>query len=530
MIPITRAIAQTTAALAQAGVTSPGAEARTLVCFAAGAEPSRLALLDGLDHAQGEMLAQITADRVMGTPLQHITGRAYFRTISVEVGPGVFIPRPETESLAGWAIGHVRPHETAVVELCAGSGAISVAIAKESQPGSQWAVEKSEQAYSYLTKNLEGTGVVPVLADMAQALPELNGTVDVVVANPPYIPESQTLPADVLHDPGQALFSGPDGLDAIRVVAVTAMRLLKPGGAVGCEHGDDQAEQVCRIFDDAGFVQIHTCPDMGSRPRFVTAVKPPSPHDSPMSLSSCKDGTMSIEPDIAHTESTPPSPANPAGPRCEGLEVPENIRPVGLDDQDLCQLACEVLDAGGCIVFPTDTVYGIAARPDDPQAVARLQSIKGRSDAFPPPILAADTDSAFSLVSVVPIQARRLGETFWPGALTLILPTEQRLSLAETVGTIGVRVPDLDPLRRLLRATGPLAVSSANKHDCPPATAVEEAVAQLGADVGLYIDGGPTPGPTPSTVVDCTADEIAIVRLGLLSTEQILSTAGAADA
>ena len=203
---------------------------------------------------------------------------------------------------------------------------------------------------------------------------------------------------------------------------------------------------------------------------------------------------------------------------------------VRIGDPDLTQLADEVLNKGECIVFPTDTVYGIAARPDSPEAVARLQQIKGRSDAFPPPVLAADTDDAWGLVTEVPKAARRLGEAYWPGALTLILPTDQHLSLAEQVGTIGVRVPDHTGLRALLRSTGPLATSSANKHNLNPATSVEEAIDQLGDEVGLYIDGGPTPGLSPSTVVDCTTSPVTIVRLGLLTEDQIFGVAGAADA
>ena len=203
---------------------------------------------------------------------------------------------------------------------------------------------------------------------------------------------------------------------------------------------------------------------------------------------------------------------------------------VRIGDPSLKHQAEGVLDKGECIVFPTDTVYGIASRPDDPAAVARLQQIKGRSDAFPPPILVADAEDAWALITDAPQAAKRLGDAFWPGALTLILPTNQHLSLAEQVGTIGVRVPDHDEVRTLLRMTGPLAVSSANKHNLPPATSIEEAIDQLGDEVGLYIDGGPTQGPSPSTVVDCTTDPITIVRLGLLTQDQIDQAAGAADA
>ena len=212
--------------------------------------------------------------RLAGEPIQHITKLAYFRTISVQVGPGVFIPRPETEVLAGWAIDQVRLGCRVVVELCAGSGAISTAIAAEALGADQWAVEREDLAYSYLTTNLVGTAVVPVHADMAEALPALEGQVDLVVANPPYVPTAEQLPYDVRHDPPTALFSGPLGLDATRTVATVAWRLLRPGGVVGSEHGDNQGEAVRSIFAETCFVDTVTNHDLAGRPRFITARKP----------------------------------------------------------------------------------------------------------------------------------------------------------------------------------------------------------------------------------------------------------------
>jgi len=275
-VSVSRAIASTCALLEQAGIVSPRAEARTLVCFALDVEPSQLALIDDLTTTQQELLDQAVKARISGQPLQHVTGRAYFRTICVHVGPGVFIPRPETELLAGWAIDQVRAGHGRVVELCAGSGAMSCSIAAESSPAACWAVERSDQAYPYLVENLAGTGVIPVHQDMVGALAGLDGSIDLVVANPPYVPLSQDLPRDVQADPDEALFSGEEGLDATVDVAEVAMRLLRPGGVVGSEHGDDQAEQVRQIFAQAGFEQIRTHSDLGSRPRFVTARKPGS--------------------------------------------------------------------------------------------------------------------------------------------------------------------------------------------------------------------------------------------------------------
>jgi len=212
--------------------------------------------------------------RLSGEPIQHITNKAFFRTISVQVGPGVFVPRPETEVLAGWAIDQVRQGCRMVVELCAGSGAISRAIAAEVPGADQWAVEREDLAYAYLCENLVGTAVVPVHADMAEALPNLDGQVDLVVANPPYVPTDEQLPDDVRHDPPPALFSGPLGLDATRTVAEVAWRLLRPGGVVGSEHGDNQGEAVRSIFMQACFADTVTNHDLAGRPRFITASKP----------------------------------------------------------------------------------------------------------------------------------------------------------------------------------------------------------------------------------------------------------------
>ncbi|MCL2736924.1 MAG: peptide chain release factor N(5)-glutamine methyltransferase [Propionibacteriaceae bacterium] len=271
-----QAVTAVATALTRAGVASAPAEARILVGFALGVDPSRLILAPVLTADQQAHIDRLVAERLGGSPLQHVTGQAHFRTVSVRVGPGVFIPRPETELLAGWAVAQVAAGARRVVELCAGSGAISLAVATESAPEEHWAVEVSDVAYAYLVSNLAGTGVHTVHADMAHALGDLDSTIDVVVANPPYIPLSDrdSLPRDVHQDPDLALYSGDDGLIHTRVVADVASRLLRPGGVVGSEHGDDQADDVCRVFALAGFTDITAHADLASRPRFVTAKKP----------------------------------------------------------------------------------------------------------------------------------------------------------------------------------------------------------------------------------------------------------------
>ncbi|GAA4900166.1 peptide chain release factor N(5)-glutamine methyltransferase [Tessaracoccus lubricantis] len=265
--------------LTRSGSPSPGPEARILVAHVLGVEPAQL-LLASVTPQQRAAVDHLVELRAEGAPLQHLTGVAYFRHETLDVGPGVFIPRPETEEMVGWALRRLaeRPAERRrVVELCAGSGAITAALARELGGVELHAVELSPEAHAYLVRNLDGLGVDIVLGDMADAFAELDGTVDLVIVNPPYIPEAhrQVLPSDVLQDPVMALFSGPDGLDAMRVVARVAARLLRPDGLLATEHDDSHAPAVVALFERAGFGDVASHADLTGRPRFVTAAAPP---------------------------------------------------------------------------------------------------------------------------------------------------------------------------------------------------------------------------------------------------------------
>ena len=223
-------LAQATATLRAAGVESPEQDARLLLAHVCGIEPLRLPLLDEIDDDQAARFQKLIMDRARRVPLQHLTGRAYFRYLQLEVGPGVFVPRPETEVMTGWAIDQLRPmimnkKMPLVVELCAGSGAIAKAIATELTGAVVHAVELSEEAAGYAARNLADVPVWLHVGDMADALHELDGTVDLVIANPPYIPleaYESVAPEARDHDPSLALFSGPDGLDAIRALVRVA--------------------------------------------------------------------------------------------------------------------------------------------------------------------------------------------------------------------------------------------------------------------------------------------------------------------
>lgn len=272
------ALAVATARLASAGSPSSSAEARTLLAHVLGCEPSQLVLAPPLDDEQQRRFDALVDERAAGRPVQHLTGEAFFRTVRLAVGPGVFVPRPETEVMTGWAIEQLAGiDEPVVVELCAGSGAISRAIAAERPGCRQYAVELDPDAFSWCQRNLAGTGVDLRQGDMAEAFAELDGTVDLVVANPPYIPLEawESVAPDVRdHDPALALWSGDDGLDATRVVARVAARLLRPGGVVCSEHAEVQEHSAPGVFvDDGHFERVRDERDLAGRPRFVTAVR-----------------------------------------------------------------------------------------------------------------------------------------------------------------------------------------------------------------------------------------------------------------
>ncbi|AGP54990.1 peptide chain release factor N(5)-glutamine methyltransferase [Streptomyces sp. DSM 41524] len=271
-------VAQATQRLADAGVPSPRFDAEELAAFVHSVKRGEL---HGVPDADFDARYwEAVARREAREPLQHITGRAFFRYLELQVGPGVFVPRPETESVVGWAIDAVRAMdvvEPLIVDLCSGSGAIALALAQEVPRSRVHAVELDEGALRWARKNVEGSRVVLHHADALTALPELDGQVDLVISNPPYIPLTEweyVAPEARDHDPQLALFSGEDGLDVIRGLERTAHRLLRPGGVVVIEHADTQGGQVPWIFtEERGWADAADHPDLNNRPRFATARK-----------------------------------------------------------------------------------------------------------------------------------------------------------------------------------------------------------------------------------------------------------------
>ena len=264
--------------LTASGVPSPRVDAELLAAHLLRSE--RMMLWRYLHDPVPAGFDDLVARRAERIPLQHLTGVAYFRKTSVAVGPGVFSPRPETELVAGVAIdrligttGRAGDH---VVDLCAGSGAIAASVVTEVAGVTVHAVERDPAAAPWLQHNAREHGFTAHVADIADCLPYLNGLVDVVVANPPYIPEG-CVPRDpevARFDPPGALYSGMDGLDHIRLVEQTARRLLRPGGTVVVEHGDLQGTAAPGVFDESdAWVDVIDHVDLTGRDRYLTAVR-----------------------------------------------------------------------------------------------------------------------------------------------------------------------------------------------------------------------------------------------------------------
>jgi release factor glutamine methyltransferase len=279
-------IAVAAARLAEAGIESPRADAELMAAHRHGVARSALHLVADTDF--DPRFWDDVARREAREPLQHITGTAYFRYLELEVGPGVFVPRPETEVMTGWAIDRLTEMDVAdpvVADLGTGSGAIALAIAQEVPRARVHAVEGDPLARPWTERNIarcaaaapHTVGRVMLRAgDFGCGLHDLDGAVDLVISNPPYIPVGAAVPPEVgEYEPSAALYSGADGLDAIRVVERVARRLLRPGGRVAVEHGALQGAAVYWVFaEEDGWVQNRNHKDLAGLDRFVTAVWP----------------------------------------------------------------------------------------------------------------------------------------------------------------------------------------------------------------------------------------------------------------
>ncbi|MEV6393115.1 peptide chain release factor N(5)-glutamine methyltransferase [Nocardia xishanensis] len=270
-----------------AGVPSPRSDAEQLAAHLLGVERTRLALVPLVDPvliADYRVLVDRRAQRI---PLQHLTGVAPMGQIDLAVGPGVFVPRPETELLFAWALAYLEAlphdHQPIVIDFCTGSGALALAVAHARPDAQVHAIEIDPAALQWARRNADeriadGDTPITLYADDVtdpDLLTELNGRVDLLLSNPPYIPDGAVLDPEVAdHDPHLALFGGADGLDVIRRMVPNITRLLRPGGATAIEHDDTNGSALAALLADTGdFVDVVEHPDLAGKPRFVVATR-----------------------------------------------------------------------------------------------------------------------------------------------------------------------------------------------------------------------------------------------------------------
>jgi release factor glutamine methyltransferase len=279
MTVLWRAIDSAAAQLAEAGIDSARYDAEELAAHLVGSERGRLALLESPGDEFFGRYRDIVAARSRRVPLQHLTGTAAFGPVLLRVGPGVFIPRPETEAMLAWATAQQLAERSVIVDLCTGSGALAVALARHRPAARVIGIDDSDAALEYARRNVEGTGVELVHADVAELvskpglLPGLDRRVDLVVANPPYVPDDVALEPEVAqHDPPHAVFGGVDGMAVIAAVVPLAGRWLRPGGLFAVEHDDATSSRTVELVQGTGlFEDIEARRDLAGRLRFVTA-------------------------------------------------------------------------------------------------------------------------------------------------------------------------------------------------------------------------------------------------------------------
>ena len=271
--------------LTLAGVPDPRVDAELLIGHVLGFNRGQVqskAITDAtITEHNDALIAELVSRRAAREPLQHITGRAPFRQLNLAVGPGVFVPRPETESVVQFAIDALRavPIPRPIgVDLGTGSGAIALAMATEVPNAAIYATENSVEAFIWAKRNFAESGAdnaTVVFEHLADAFHELDGSVDVVISNPPYVPDD-AIPRDPevrLHDPSAALYGGPDGLDVVRQVSATARRLLHRGGTLIIEHGELQGQAIRELLKADGWHAAATHRDLTTRDRTTIAIR-----------------------------------------------------------------------------------------------------------------------------------------------------------------------------------------------------------------------------------------------------------------
>lgn len=463
-----------------------------------------------LDPAELNLMHGFVARRAKGEPLQYISGKTSFRFIEVACAPGVLIPRPETELLVDAALEGIdaaaAAPELRVLEVGCGTGCVSCAIASERSGTRVTATDISPVAAGLARKNRDALGLTDAVdiveCDLASGVSEgLMGTFAVLVSNPPYIPDEvmRQLPSEVADfEPELALAGGVDGLDIYRRLLDLAPRALMPGGMFAVELHEESLDAAADLARaQGGWKSVEVRHDLTGRPRFLVALR---------------EGEL---------------------PTAEPEHLPEGrIEPCDQGDPspEVIEDAASVLRAGGVVVMPTDSVYGIgaAAIPGNP-GHRRIFGIKRRDLAQTLPLLVADPGELDRLAADVPSWARRLAERLWPGALTLVVRASGAVppEFCREDGTVALRVPDSPLVRALAREVGPLAVTSANTHGMPAPAASDDIERRIAEAADLTLAAGPTPAGEASTIVDVTSAEPRIVRQGAIPADVIEALAQA---
>lgn len=285
-LPLASVLRDAVEVLSRAGVPDPDVDAVLLAAHVLGGGRGEIEAArvrgDAVTREQADAFADLVRRRASREPLQHLTGVAPFRHLELRVGPGVFVPRPETEIVAQLAIDALRAVASAdpvAVDLGTGSGAIALALATEVPHARVYAAENSVDAFVWAKENFAMVGAANArlaFIDLEHAFPELDGTVSVLVSNPPYVPDD-AIPRDPevrFFDPPAALYAGADGLEVVRALSEVGMRLLHPGGSLVIEHGEWQGQPVRELLAEAGWRATATHQDLTMRDRATTAVRP----------------------------------------------------------------------------------------------------------------------------------------------------------------------------------------------------------------------------------------------------------------
>ena len=455
-----------------------------------------------LDAAELDRMRELVRRRSSGEPLQYVTGEMPFRHLVLRCGPGVLIPRPETEVLVDHALAALdagRGERSRVLEVGCGTGCVALSIAGE-RPGVRVvATDIAPEAIALATRNRDvlhlERRVELVECDLASGVDSrLFGTFDLLVSNPPYIP-SQVLdtevPEEVVgHEPRLALDGGADGLDVFRRLLELAPRALAPGGTLAVELYEGHLDAAAELVRAAGgWARVEVHEDLTHRPRVLVAVR---------------------EGELPAAEPWPGSvlPCSQYAPEAEVLDAAE-----------------AVLAADGVLVMPTDSVYGIGAVPSvHGEGHERIFALKRRDRAQTLPWLVDGPDALDRYGADVPAWARRVAAAHWPGALTLVVRAGEAVppQYQAANGTIALRVPDSPLVRELARrAGGALAVTSANLHGEPSPTSAADLAWEITDGADLTLDAGPAPVGVASTIVDATGDEPEILREGAIPAEAI---------